>query len=55
MLETLLSNRTVRENAYFIKMREDEFKDSSCADILKTMCGLKCCARPGISSPWMER
>lgn len=36
----VLDASLIGENAYFIKMREDEFKDSSCADILKTMCGL---------------
>ena len=36
----LLDSARFAENAYFIKMREDEFKDSSCAEILKTMCSL---------------
>ena len=36
----LFDSARYAENAYFIKMREDEFRDASCADILKTMCGL---------------
>ena len=36
----VLDASLIGENAYFIKMREDEFKDSSCAEILKTMCSL---------------
>jgi len=36
----VLDASLIGENAYFIKMREDEFRDASCADILKTMCGL---------------
>lgn len=36
----VLDASLIGENAYFIKMREEEFKDSSCAEILKTMCSL---------------
>jgi len=37
---TVLDASLIGENAYFIKKREKEFKDSSIHDILLTMCGL---------------
>lgn len=36
----VLDASLIGENAYFIKQREDEFKESSIKDILLTMCGL---------------
>ena len=39
-LRLVLDASLIGENAYFVKTREAEFKDSSCAEILKTMCEL---------------
>jgi tryptophanase len=36
----VLDASLIGENAYFIKLREEEFKNSSIKDILRTMCGL---------------
>jgi tyrosine phenol-lyase len=36
----VLDASLIGENAYFIKLREDEFKKKSIKDILHTMCGL---------------
>jgi tryptophanase len=36
----VLDASLIGENAYFIKKREEEFKNTSIHDILKTMCGL---------------
>ena len=36
----LLDASLIGENAYFIKIREKEFKDTSILEILRTMCGL---------------
>ncbi len=39
-LMVLLDASLIGENAYFIKKREEEFKDASIAEILRTMCSL---------------
>lgn len=39
-LMLVLDASLIGENAYFIKKREDEFKDSTCGDILLAMCAL---------------
>ena len=36
----VLDASLIGENAYFIKQREDEFKQASCGEILLAMCGL---------------
>lgn len=36
----VLDASLIGENAYFIKKREEEFKNASCGEILQTMCGL---------------
>lgn len=36
----VLDASLIGENAYFVKLREDEFKNTSVKDILRTMCGL---------------
>lgn len=36
----VLDASLIGENAYFVKKREEEFKNASCGEILKTMCGL---------------
>jgi tyrosine phenol-lyase len=36
----VLDASLIGENAYFVKQREEAFKDKSIADILRTLCGL---------------
>lgn len=36
----VLDASLIGENAYFVKKREDEFKNATCGEILLTMCGL---------------